>query len=175
MLVPVFNRLAARMAPRLHRAFRNGALAPKEAGFDAWRLHRPREPDVVVDHRARPNRNPSGCRLVEIVEDDLVTRHFAEKVREHVDRHLLAWAASIAEAERREAGVVANRIRLPVGHREHGAKAAIGDAGLAAVAHGERRDVERAARQTDLLAFRLVDIGARWHAEKAFRLESLGF
>src|SRR3984885_8120010 len=155
MLVTVFNRLAARMAPRLHRAFRNGALAPKEAGFDAWRLHRPREPDVVVDHRARPNRNPSGCRLVEIVEDDLVTRHFAEKVGEHVDRHLLTGAAPIAEAERREAGVIADGRRRPTGHREHSAEAAVGKAGLAAVAHRKGRDVERATRQTDLLAFRL--------------------
>jgi hypothetical protein len=38
---------------------------------------------------------------MEIVEDDLVAPHLAQKIREHVDRHLLAGEASIAEAERR--------------------------------------------------------------------------
>src|SRR5580693_7444025 len=78
------------------------------------RLHRPREPDVVVDHRARPNRNPSRIRLVKSVEDDLVAPYLAEKIRKHVDRQLLAGATPIAEAEGRESGIVADRRRLPV-------------------------------------------------------------
>ena len=148
------------IAPSLRgRAGRAGAYADRE---------NPMSSSITAPG---PTGTLPGFRLVEIVEDDLVARHFAEKIREHVDRHLLAGAAPIAEAERREAGVVADRRRLPVRHREHGAEAAVGDAGLAPVADGKRCDVERATRQTDLLAFRLVDIGAGRHAEIAFRVE----
>ena len=76
------------------------------------------------------------------VEDDLVARHFSEKVREHVDGHLLAGAAPIAEAERREACIVADRCGLSVRYREYSAEAAVGDAGLAPIANGKRRNIE---------------------------------
>ena len=111
---------------------------------------------------------------MEIVEGDIVAVHLAEKIAEHVDRQLLAGAAPVAEAERRKSRIVAERRRLSVGHREHGAEAAVGDVGLAPVADRERGDIERAARQADLLAFRLVDLGAGRHAEIALGVETLG-
>ena len=97
---------------------------------------------------------------MESVEDDLVARHFSEKVREHIDGHLLAGAAPIAEAEGREACVVADRCGLSVRYRKYSAEAAVGDACLASIANGKRRNVEGATRQSDLLAFRFIDFGA---------------
>ena len=75
-------------APRLHRASRSR----EGRGVRRSALRRPREPNVVVDHRACSNGNPSGSWLIEIVEDDLVAPYLAEKIRPR-GRLLLAPAS----------------------------------------------------------------------------------
>jgi hypothetical protein len=43
----------------------------------------PGESNIVVDDRRRPRRDPSGIGQVEVSENDLVTPHLAQKIREH--------------------------------------------------------------------------------------------
>ena len=75
-----------------------------------------------------------GLRQIELMKGDLVPPHLAQEVLEDLDRQLLTRAAPIAEAEGREAGVVADRHRLAVGDAEDRAEAAVGQPGLAPVA-----------------------------------------
>ena len=107
------------------------------------------------------------------MKGDLVPPHLAQEVLEDLDRQLLTRAAPIAEAEGREAGVVADRHRLAVGDAEDRAEAAVGQPGLATVAHLESGQVEGAAGKTDLPAFGLVDLVAGRHAEIALGIEPL--
>ena len=59
---------------------------------------------------------------MQIHELDLIVPHFTQKVLENPDRELLAGAAPIAEAERGEPGIVADRQWLAVGYAEDSAE-----------------------------------------------------
>ena len=64
--------------------------------------------------------------------------NFAQEILEDLDGELLAGTATIAEAERREARIVADGQRLAVDDAEHGAETAIVHSGLASVLDLER-------------------------------------
>ena len=110
------------------------------------------------------------------VEDDLVARHFSEKVREHIDGHLLAGAAPIAEAERgAEASIVADRsFGFPSDTANTVPKPLLvmlvlrpSLTGSVVMSNGQRGSPIS-------LAFRIIDFGAGRHVQVACRVEALG-
>jgi len=116
-------------------------------------LGRPVESNIVFDHGGGPDRHLACVGQIELAEDDLVAPDLAEEILEDLNRQLLAWAASVSEAERREAGIVTNRQVLPVDNTENRPETTIGDVCLASILDLEIRDFERASREADLLAF----------------------
>ena len=97
------------------------------------KLDSPAEADIVADDRGGTDGKRFRIGDVELVELDLALPNLPQEILEDLDRQLLAGAAAIAEAERREARIVANRQRLAVDDAIDGAEAAIVDRGLAAV------------------------------------------
>ena len=95
---------------------------------------------------------------MKVHELNLIVPHFAQKVLEHLDRELLAWAASIAETERGEPSIVTDGQWLAIGNAEDGAEPAIGETGFTPVGDIECGDVKGASGKTDLLALGLVDL-----------------
>src|ERR1700674_2175782 len=150
-----------------------GFPALASGSFERPRLGALGEPDIVGDHGIWPDRDLSGIRQVEIDELDLVVPHLAQKVLEYLDRELLAWAAPIAEAERRKSGIVTDRQWLAVGDAKDGAEPAIGQACLPPVGDIECRNVKGASGKTDLLALGLVDLVARRHVLVAIGIKLL--
>src|SRR3954451_8223391 len=118
------------------------------------------EGDVVVDHRIRADRHAMRVRQVQAAEGYLVAPDLAQEVFEYLNGELLAGTASIAKTERCEAGIVADRQRLAVGHAEHRAERAVGHGGVAAVADLHRCEVERTPGKADLLALCLIHLCA---------------
>src|SRR4029077_3405277 len=129
--------------------------------------------DIVDDYGVWPDRDLSGIWQMQIHELDLVVPHFTQKVLENLDRELLAGAAPIAEAERGEPGIVADRQWLAVGYAEDSAEPAIGQARLSPIGDIECGNVKGASGKTDLLALGLVDLGARRHVVVAIGIELL--
>jgi hypothetical protein len=149
------------------------SIEAKSAPCSGRHLCRSREADIVLDHCIRSNRHTTGVRQIKFAEHDLVAPDLAQKILEHLNRQLLARAPPVAKAEWRESGIIANRMGGSVDHAEHGAEAAIGDVGLAAVFHLEVGDVERTPRQADLPAFVVVDLGAGRDAKVPLRIEHI--
>src|SRR6201998_4228725 len=82
-------------------------------------LGRSDESEIVLNHRARSDRHAARIGLIELTEHDLVAPDLAEKILEHLNGQLLAGTAPVAKTERREAGIVANRMRRAVDTAEH--------------------------------------------------------
>src|SRR5580704_2658826 len=129
------------------------------------------EADIVLDHGVRADRHLPRIRQIELAEHDLVAPDLAQEIFEDVDGELLARTAPVAEAERREAGIVANRKAFAVNGAEDRAEATIGDVGLAAILHREIGDVERTAGKADLSAFVFGDLRAGRNAQIPCRIE----
>src|SRR4029077_9845685 len=91
------------------------------------------EGDIVVDDGVRTDRYLTRIRQIQTAEGYLVAPDLAQEVLEYLDGKLLAGTAAIAEAERREPGVVADRQRLAVRHAEHRAERAVRQGRIAAV------------------------------------------
>src|SRR4029077_20529804 len=100
------------------------------------------EGDVVVDDSVRTDRHLARIRQIQTAEGYLVAPDLAQEVLEHLDGKLLAGAATIAEAERREPGVIADRQRLAINHAEHRAERAVRQGCIAAIADLQCRQVE---------------------------------
>ena len=88
--------------------------------------------NIVADHRGRPNGKGLGAGDIELLELDPALPNLPQKILEHLDGELLAWAAAIAEAEGCEAGMVADGQRFAVNDTESRAEAAVVDGGLSA-------------------------------------------
>jgi hypothetical protein len=127
--------------------------------------------DVILDHRVRPNRDPSWVRQIEFAENDLVTPDLTEEILEYLDRQLFPGTAAVAEAKRRKASIVADRLRLTIHHAEHGAETAIGYPDLSAVFDFKRSGLEWATGKAYLLTFLLVNLGTGRHTAVPLRIE----
>ena len=77
------------------------------------------ESDVIGDHRVRSDRNSSWVDQIEFEENDLVAPDLPKEILEYLDRQLFTGTAVVAETERREASIVADRLRLTFHHTEH--------------------------------------------------------
>jgi hypothetical protein len=88
-------------------------------------LRRSGEPNVVTNDRCRPDGQRLRIGDVELLELGSCPYILPQKVLKNLDRKLLARAATISKAERREAGMVADRKRLTIDDAVDGPKTAI--------------------------------------------------
>jgi hypothetical protein len=144
----------------------NGSSRPRT-------LSRSAESEIVLDHRVRPDRYSARIRQIKLAKDNLVAPNLAKEILEDVNRQLFARTPPVAEAERSEAGIIANRMTCAIDNPEHRAETAIGDVGLAPVFHLEIGDIERTLRQADLPAFVIVDLGTGGNLKIPLRIERI--
>ena len=128
-------------------------------------LDRPVEAKIVLDHGVRPDRYLARIGQIELVKDDLVAPDLAKEILEDLNGQLFSGTPSVSKAERREAGIVANRMVRPVDNPENSAETTIGDVGLASILDLEIGDLERTLCEADLPAFIIVDLRAGGNAE----------
>jgi hypothetical protein len=136
-------------------------------------LRCPAETNVVTDDGSRSDREGLGVSDVQLFELDFVPPHLPQKVLENLYRQLLARAATTSKAEWREAGVIAHRKRLAVDDAVDGAKSTVMQRRLSSILDLERRLLEGAFRESDLLTLRLIDLVAWGYKIVSIRIELL--
>src|SRR5262245_29431371 len=96
-------------------------------------LSNPGETDIVTDYQPDSDSKRFGIRDIEFLELNFALPHLPQEILNKIDRDLLAGAAAISEAERRKAGIVADRQRPAFDNAVDGPKAAVVDCRLAPV------------------------------------------
>ena len=124
---------------------------------------RPAKSEIVVDYRARSDRNPSRIGEIKFAEDDFVMPDLAKEVLEYLDGQLFTGTAAVAETKGRKAGIIADRHRFTIGHTEDRAEAAIGQADFSTVLDLKGRPIEWTPGEAHLLSSLFVDLGACRH------------
>src|SRR5260370_30880700 len=134
-------------------------------------LHRPGEPNVVINDCARSDGKRFQIGHVEFLELGFTLPHLPQESRENVDREAPAGTATRPETKGRIASIVADRQRLAIDDSINRAKATILQRGFSAILDVEGLSVEGALGKADLLTPGFVDLVARRHAVVAIGVE----